>query len=118
MKISLAQIVNSQEALQRLAAEKLPVKLSYAIARAMRKIQPELEQYEKTRADLIKDKYGTAREGGYQVEPENIEPFTKELIELQSVEVELDVWPIRLADFYHDMTAADMFVLDWLFTDE
>ena len=75
----------------------MPIKLSYAIGRNLKKIASEMEDLEKARMDLIK-KYGVADEkGGMQVTQENMEVFNKEYIELIAQEVEIDIWKLSLS---------------------
>lgn len=119
MKLKLSQIVETQSALARLGAEKLPAKMAYTIGRNIQKLRPELENYEKTRTDLIKEKYGAKGEGDtYQVEPKNMEAFVKELNELLAVELDLDLWTLKFSEFDQDISPMDLVALDWMFEHE
>lgn len=116
MKLKLSQIVNSVQALQRLGEEKLPIKIAYSIQRNIRLLQPELEGYEKSRIGLIKEKYGEKDGENFKVSDNKLEDFTKELVELQSVEVDMDIHKINL-DNSIQMSANDLLFLSWMFID-
>lgn len=119
MKLKLSQIVEAQSALARLGAEKLPAKMAYTIGRNIQQLRPELENYEKTRTDLIKDKYGEKGEGDtYQVEPKSMEKFMAEINELLAVELELDLWTLKFSEFDRDISPMDLVSLDWMFEHE
>lgn len=119
MKLKLSQIVETQSALARLGAEKLPAKMAYTIGRNIQQLRPELENYEKTRTNLIKEKYGEKGEGDtYQVEPKSMEAFVKELNELLAVELDLDLWTLKFSEFDRDISPMDLVALDWMFEHE
>ena len=65
MKLKLKQLLIAVPALKTLGDDKLlNVKLKYTIARNIRLIQPELDQYEGARIDLVQNKYGVIADDG------------------------------------------------------
>ena len=58
MKIKLKQLLIA------VPDKLLNVKLKYTIARNIRLIQPELDQYEGARIDLVQNKYGVIADDG------------------------------------------------------
>ena len=104
MKLKLAQIVESKDALSNLLNERLSVKVSYALQRNVQKLNPELETYEKSRVELIKNKHGVMQEdGNYAVKKENAPAFIEDLNELLSVEVDVDIHKVNLSEIKKSM---------------
>ena len=117
MKLTLKQLVDGNQALINLGADKtLDAKLKYSIARNIRLVQQEFIEYEKTRIELIKTKYGNEGDNGdYTVLPKNIGALLKELETLQSVEVDLDIHLLDPAAACVNMSANDIYLIDWMF---
>ena len=120
MKLTLKQLLEGSQALSNLGEDKtLDAKLKYSIARNIRLIQQELTEYEKTRIDLIKTKYGTEGEdGNYTVPQKNTPALIKELEALQSVEVDLDIHLLAPSAACVNMSANDIYLLDWMFEEK
>jgi hypothetical protein len=118
MKITLAKIKYGLDALQRIGMEKMPIKQAYMFQRNMRIMEPDATAFEKTRIDLIKTKYGVKDEDdNWSVVPKKINAFNKELSELGSVEIELDIRVINLNEVTLNIAPNDLFNLEWMFTD-
>jgi len=125
MKITLEQAVTGLNALQHIGAEKLPIKLAYTLQRNMRLLGPDVKAYDEQRVELIKGKYGELAkdkdgntiEGQYQVKPEKLEAFAKEIEALASVEIELDLRTIPLDGVNMSIAPNDLYALDWMFTE-
>jgi hypothetical protein len=116
MKLTLKQLNEGFPALVNIGEDKtLSTRLKYDIARNMRLIQPDINAYEKSRVELIRTKYGVqeGEEGEYKVPTKNIEGLVKELEELQSVEVDLDIH-ILSQEAFANASANQMFLLDWM----
>jgi hypothetical protein len=97
MKMKLSTIEAAREGLNVVLKFSMPVKLSYAVSKNLKKIVSELEGIEKSRLELVK-KYGLTNEKGItQVTTENMETFTKDLADVLAAEVELDLWKISLS---------------------
>ena len=120
MKLTLKQLVDGNQALADLGADKtLDAKLKYSIARNIRLIQQEFIEYEKARIELIKTKYGIEGENGdFTVPPKNMPALLKEIETLQSVEVDLDIHKLDPAAACVNMSSNDIYLIDWMFEEE
>ena len=116
MKLKLAEIVESVDGIKELSALKLPAKTAYQIARNMKLINAELDEFNKARSSLITDKYGVRSEDGdsFQVPPKNVEKFTKEMTDLLNMEINLDIYPVELTDEVL-LSADTMYRISWMF---
>jgi hypothetical protein len=124
MKLTLKQLVNGSEALNRLGGKgvkELTQKVFYNLSKNIGLIQPELVVYEKTRMSLI-DKYSieTKTKDGdvYGIPPKNLSAFNAEIEVIQSTELDLSILPCTLTDEIIEkagITAIDLYLLDWMF---
>ena len=92
MKVKLLQIVNSVEALNKLAQQPMKAVTSFEVAKNLKNISDELSIYEKARVDLIrkfgkKDKDGVV---GIAPDTKGMKDFQKELGDLLNIEVDLN----------------------------
>lgn len=132
MKIKLKQVVQSQNAIQVLSGEKLPLKLGWRIQKNVRRLTPKLEEYNLDNVGLFKI-YGVEDEpkgcGKYKLLPENATAYEEEMKPVLEHEIELDIEPILLSlfDFAPDPKyPADKYRpqpgvlldLDWMFVDD
>lgn len=128
--MKLATIIDSQQALEVLLKQNLPIDIAWKIKTFIAKsIRSELESYEAIRIEKIKS-YGeiitdekSPIKGQYQVLPENLEIFMKELGELREKEIAVIPPVIKISEIieYNKkspspivMTTNDLLVLDWL----
>jgi len=92
MKVKLGQIVNSTEAMNKIATQPMKAAISFSVAKNLKAISEELAIFEQSRGDLIR-KYGKKDdEGNVSIEPnaKGMEGFQKELGELLNLEVDLN----------------------------
>lgn len=69
----------------------LPGRLSYAIAKNMRKMKEELQEYLETKYDLIK-KYGELKDDRYQiVDNDKVKAYAEEIQDIANMEQTLDL---------------------------
>jgi len=122
--IKLSQIVNSQEALQKLLQLPLPVKIAYKLSKLINKLDPELRIYEEQRIKLVKElgEQTDKEKDMWSVKKENIVKFREELLKLTEIEVNLSFGPdkesekIKIEDLGDiKVEAQDLIHLDWLF---
>jgi hypothetical protein len=120
MKLTLKQLVDGNQALADLGADKtLDAKLKFGIARNIRLIQQEFIEYEKAWIELIKTKYGVENENGdFTVPPKSMSALMKEIETLQSVEVDLDIHKLDPAAACVNMSSNDIYLIDWMFEEE
>ncbi|QLY78034.1 hypothetical protein [Clostridium intestinale] len=109
MKLSNEIIVNSADALSQLSVMELPVKVSYAIAKNINKIEKELKVYNAERQKLIqkyavKDTDGKPKideNGTMNIQEELLEDWNKDTKELSTIENEIDIHLIKLDDLFN-----------------
>jgi len=99
MIVTLEEILNASEGLKKILSADLPIKLAYRLGKYVKILNKELTNYEERRMDLIK-KYGEPNDNGseYKIKPENADKVMKDMMELHSIEVDLDVIPIKLSE--------------------
>ena len=125
IKIKLQDLLNSTEALQRLAQTSLKARPAFYVAKLLKAADKEIQEFNETRMNLIK-KYGEKDENGELITDENqnckipdqdISNFTQELNDLAATEVEINANKLRIDDLETvDFTPNDMSVLE-LFID-
>lgn len=101
MKLTLKELLQSVESLGKLLNKELTVITAYRLGKLSKALQSELDQFNLTRNNLIK-KYGKEKDGQYQIDPDDksaMEKFNKEIEELLTVEISIDVYePIFIDD--------------------
>lgn len=99
MRLSNLKLVNDAPGLSQLTKKNLPVKVSYAIAKNIIKIESALDLYGKEKQKLI-DKYSVKDENGKTIVGENgtitiehefLENWNADFKELQEIENEIDI---------------------------
>jgi hypothetical protein len=100
MKVSNGDIFNAREALQTLIKERLPVKVSYRLARLAKKVSDQLTIIEEVRTNLVKQYGETDENGNLSIKPgaKNMAPFLTDFNELMGQEVEIDADIIKLPE--------------------
>lgn len=106
IKLTIADLVNSTEALQKLAGMELKAKLAFQVSRVLKAADKEIQAFNETRMSLIKkngekDENGeliTDENGNCKIPPENIEEFSKELNDLLKDEVEINANKLKIDD--------------------
>ncbi|MDD7793702.1 hypothetical protein [Clostridium sp. 'White wine YQ'] len=124
MKLSNERIINDAAKLKEIAQKQLPIKVSYALAKNIAKIDSELKIYNKEREKLI-DKYAEKDEKGNIISYENgnikikydcIEDFNKDNKELLEIENEIEIhqFNFSLLDGYNNISAAELMAIDYM----
>ena len=125
MKLTNRKIVNDANFLGALTHKQLPIKVSYAIAKNISKIERELEIYNKERQKLI-DKYCVKDEEGNNVIDENnqlkiadehLEAWSKDINELLDIEVDINIHKFNVNDLLNsncEMTASELMLIDYM----
>ena len=121
INVSIEQILNSTETLQKLSQKDFKAKLAWSIARLLKAAEAEIQSFNEARLNLIK-KYGekddageliTDENGNCKIEAGSTEKFSNELSELIKTEVEINANKIDinlLEDI--DFTPSDMAILE------
>ena len=121
-KLTNKEILNKIDMLGEISNKKLPVKVSYAIAKNIAKIESELKHYNKEREKILeeyclKDETGNLKveNGNYSIDPEKIDQWNKDIQDLNNIVIELDInkFNLDLLNGY-DMTASEMMCIDFM----
>lgn len=123
MKLTNKTIVNNAMTIGAIATKELPVKVSYALAKNISKLEKELGIYNKEREKLI-EKYSVKDENNKTVIDENnqikiedkyLEDWNKDLNELQDIEVEIDIHKFKLEELSgYNMTPAELISIEYM----
>ena len=102
MKLTNREIYDAKRPLQTLIEEKLPVKVSYGLAKLAAKLDEQLEVIEKVRRGLISTYGAKDPKNPQQVmvspESENFPKFAEEIEELMAQETEIVIEVVTLPD--------------------
>lgn len=109
MKTTIKSILNATDTLSRLAERPLPVKQSYRLAKLVKSVKAEMSIYDSERIKLC-ERYGTLNKEKNNYDINDWDGFNKEINELQSQEVELDVKPIDIGGL--ELTARDIISIE------
>lgn len=123
IKIKISDLLNSTEALQKLAGTELKAKLAWQVGRILKAAETEIQSFNEARMNLIR-KYGEKDENGELVTDDNgnckivesgINEFSNELNDLINSEVEISGNKIKIDDLDKvDFTPAEMAQLEIL----
>lgn len=125
MKLANRKIVNDANFLGTLTNKQLPIKVSYAIAKNVSKIEKELEIYSKEKQKLV-DKYCIKDENGnnkidennqLKIADENLDDWNKSINELLDIEIEIDIHKFNINDLLNsnlDMTPSELMLIDYM----
>jgi hypothetical protein len=123
MKLSNEKILNDAVQLSKLSQKELPIKVSYAIAKNISKIESELKTYNKERDKLI-EKYSQKDEHGKTIIDENnriklkeehLEDWDKDIKELLAIENEVDIHKFSIEALNgFSMTPTELRVIDYM----
>ena len=124
MKLTNRKIVNDANLLGNLTHKQLPIKVSYAIAKNIYKIEKELEMYNKERQKLI-DKYCLKDEEGnlidennqFKIADGNLESWNKDMNELLDIEIDINIHKFSKDDLFNsncNITPAELMLIDYM----
>lgn len=124
VKVSNEKLVNSVGVLSNLSATKLPIKISYAVAKNISKIEAELKVYNAEREKLIekysvKDEEGKTKidNGTINIQEEYLDAWNKEHTELLSIENDIDIHLIPIDELLNSMcniAPSEIIAIDYL----
>lgn len=124
MKLSNERIVNDAKALGALTEKKLPIKVSYAIAKNITKIEAELKVYNQERQKLI-EKYSSKDNGGDPLIKDNSiiiaeefkEEWNRDFKELLAIENEFEIHKFHINELLNsscNFTPAELMLIDYM----
>ncbi len=114
MKITLGEILNGKNSLEKLISKEIKIKTAFKLSKLAKMVTEEMQLYEEQRIGLVK-KYGDEpdEKGATAVKPENNQKFIEELTELTGVEVELDFEPISVDELGDiEISAGDLSLIE------
>ena len=121
IKLTLKQIIEGQESLQKLSNQPLRGRTAFQIGRLLKELENILSDYNDTRIKTIQA-YAKKDENGefvinerneYQFEPEQMTLYFQEIEKLINEELEINSNPIKFADIENlDFTPAEMTFLE------
>jgi hypothetical protein len=117
MKVTLGQILEAGPALNHLAAERLPIKMAYWIARLAKMVGEEQKTFFEARAKTIEE-LDVAKGDMIDVKAAGYPAFKAKMDELVAVEIDL-AWTPLTSDKLGDVTiaAADLLALSPFITE-
>jgi hypothetical protein len=104
IKTTIKTLIEAQPCVQMLLNARLPVKAAYAVSKLARAIQPELEQFDKTKAKLFTDAgctiggEGSSKEWTHK-DKAIVEKVGKDVDDLMTAECEINALPLDLEQF-------------------
>ena len=123
MKLTNKQIVNDSMILMEISRKELPIKVSYALAKNISKIEKELEIYNSQRQKLI-DKYCVKDENGenkvdennqLKIQEEYLKDWGRDIKELQNIELEIDIHKFKINELDgYNMSPSELMVIDYM----
>ena len=124
MKLSNERIVNDANVLGAISQKNLPIKVSYAIAKNIAKIENELKVYNKEKQKLI-DKYSVKDEEGkpliednnIRIAEEYIMDWNQDIKDLLDIENEIDIHKFHISELENSnctMTPAELMLIDYM----
>ncbi|WP_238906626.1 hypothetical protein [Clostridium sp. YIM B02506] len=123
VKLSNEQIINDANKLRAISEKQLPVKVSYALAKNIGKIESELKVYNKERNKLL-DQYATKDEKGefkFDKEGQVIfkdgckEKWDKDINELLEIENEIDIHKFNINELEgYSISPSELMVIDYM----
>ena len=121
MKVTIKEILEGQDTLQKLSHQPLPGRAAFQIGRLLKKLEEVLASYNEVRVKLI-EKYAKKNEDGtfevndnneYQFTTENMQAYVSEINSVIADEVEVEARPINFKDIENlEFTAAEMTFLE------
>ena len=104
--------------------KQLPVKVSYAIAKNVAKIEAELKTYNLEREKLlkkysIKDEEGKSitENGNVTIQEDKVQEWDKDIADLLEIENEIDIHKFSISEFNnrdYDISPAELMTIDYM----
>lgn len=123
MKLTNKKIVTDSMILMEISRKELPIKVSYALAKNIAKIEKELEIYNSERQKLL-DKYCVKDENGenkvdennqLKIQEEYLKDWEHDIKELQNIELEIDIHKFKIAELNgYNMAPSELIAIDYM----
>lgn len=126
-KLKLGQIVNTISLLAQLSTTKLPIKVSYAVAKNVNKLEKELDFFNIEKNKMM-DKYceknddGTLKiseEGNAKILDKHLDDWNKEYNELLDIDIDIDIHKVQISklDDAIQFTPNDLLKIEFMLED-
>ena len=118
--MKIQDLLEMRPVLQQVLDHKMPAKLAYAIAKNVRQVNSELEDFETTRIKLLKDNWELDPvTQQYTIPPEDQKKWQEMYRELTQAEVELKPFTVKQSMFDNlEITPGEMMALSWMIEEE
>ena len=124
MLLTNEKLINDSLSLSQLGQKELPIKVSYAIAKNMTKIQAELDTYNKERQKLI-DKYAQRDDNGkiimikdnqVQLDKTQLDNWNKDSNELLLIENDISIhkFPLSALEGNNHITPSELMAISYM----
>lgn len=123
MKLTNKKIATDSMILMGISRKELPVKVSYALAKNIAKIEKELEIYNSERQKLL-DKYCVKAENGenkvyenneLKIQEEYLKDWNQDIKELQNIELEIDIHKFKIDELNgYNMAPSELIAIDYM----
>lgn len=123
MKLTNKKIVNDSTILMEVSRKELPIKVSYALAKNIAKIEKELEIYNSERQKLL-DKYCIKDENGenkidknnqLKIQEKYLKDWERDIKELQNIELEIDIHKFKISDLDgYNMSPSELIAINYM----
>ena len=124
IKLSNTRILNGVNILNTLTNKQLPVKVSYAIAKNVAKIEAELKTYNSEREKLL-EKYSKKGEdgksitenGNVTIQEDKVQEWNRDIADLLAIENEIDIHKFSISEFNnrdYDISPAELMTIDYM----
>lgn len=121
IEVSVREILNSAEIMQKLSKRQFKGKVAFQIARILRYIDEELKSFNEARSNLI-EVYGERDESdnlvmdennNYKIQKDKITELNQEIEELLNTSIQINADAINMKDIENeDFTPADILLLE------
>lgn len=120
LKITLKNVIESQQAIQNLLPQKLSPRVAYWLAKASRVIMDEGKNFDAARLSLLDKSFEKSEDGTrYDIPEDKRAGFQKEFDELLSTEIEVSLRQLTLDELKGvEISVLDMMTIEWLIIDE
>lgn len=121
IRVTLRDILEGQEVLQKLSNQALPGRVAFRIGRLLKRLEEVLTSYNEVRNSLL-EKYAKKKEDGsfelnekneYQFDEAHMKLFVEEMNKLVAEETTVEADPIKFSDIEQlDFTPTDITLLE------
>lgn len=115
IKVKLGQIIKSKDSLIELSKQKLPIKISYLLAKILKECDKELNFFEEERQKKIKEMGIENDKKEIAIPDEKIKDFVEELNVLGNTDIDLNFDKLKIIDLENvNIESTHLLSLDWL----